>query len=152
MEKQTLKPFFVAGISVRTANGNGQAATDIPALWSRFRSEDVAAQLKGRLSEDIYSVYTEYEGDHTQPYTTLIGYQVENLDHVPEGMQGIAIEGGDYEQFTAKGALAKGVVFEAWLNIWNSAIPRAYTADFEVYGAKAQDPENAAVDIFIAVK
>ena len=29
---------------------------------------------------------------------------------------------------------------------------RDYTADFEVYGEKAQNPENAEVDIFVAVK
>lgn len=152
MEKQTLKPFFIAGISVSTSNENGQAAIDIPALWNKFRSEDLAGKLVGRQSDDVYSVYTAYEGDHTQPYTTLIGYPVENLDHLPEGIEGLAIEGGQYEHFTASGNLSAGVVFEAWVNIWNSALPRAYTSDFEVYGAKAQDPQNAVVDIFIAVK
>ncbi len=29
---------------------------------------------------------------------------------------------------------------------------RAFTADFEVYGEKAQNPSDAEVDIFIAVK
>lgn len=152
MEKQTLKPFFIAGIFVRTSNANGQAVTDIPALWDRFRSEDIAGQLKGRLSDEVYSVYTEYDGDHTQPYTTVIGYAVENNDHLPEGIKGFLIGGGPYEKYTAKGVLSEGIVFDAWVNIWNSDIPRAYTADFEVYGAKAQDPENAVVDIFIAVK
>jgi predicted transcriptional regulator YdeE len=31
-------------------------------------------------------------------------------------------------------------------------LDRSYTADFEIYGEKAQNPENAEVDIFIAVK
>lgn len=45
----------------------------------------------------------------------------------------------------------QGIVFEAWLEIWNLDIPRAYTADFEVYGEKTQNPADAEVDIFIAV-
>ena len=31
-------------------------------------------------------------------------------------------------------------------------LDRSYTADFEIYDEKAQNPENAEVDIFIAVK
>lgn len=35
--------------------------------------------------------------------------------------------------------------------LWNSDLPRKYTADFEIYGEKAQNPENAEVDILVAV-
>lgn len=79
-------------------------------------------------------------------------YAVENLEHVPEGMRGLAIEGGAYEKHPLKGNLLQGLVYNAWVDIWSSGISRAYTADFEVYGAAAQNPEDAAVDIFIATR
>lgn len=152
MQKETLKPFFVVGISVRTSNGDGKAAVDIPALWNRFRSEDIAARIPNKTGNEVYSIYTDYEGDHTKPYTTIIGYAVENLDQVPEGMRGLAIEGGAYEKQQLKGNLLQGLVFNAWVAIWNSGVSRAYTADFEVYSAKNRNPEDAEVDIFIATR
>jgi len=37
------------------------------------------------------------------------------------------------------------------MKIWDANLPRTFTADFEVYDEKAQNPEDAAVDIFIAI-
>ena len=39
-----------------------------------------------------------------------------------------------------------------WIKIWNSDLNRIFTSDFEIYGEKAHNPENAEVDIFIAMK
>ena len=152
MEKKILKSFFIVGLAVRTSNENGQAATDIPALWDRFNTENISAQITGKLSEEVYSVYTEYEGDYTKPYTTIIGCRVENLDHISEEMDGIQIDGGEFVKFIAKGNLHEGVVYNAWVDIWNSDLPRAYTADFEIYGEKAMNLEDAEVEIFLSVR
>lgn len=62
------------------------------------------------------------------------------------------IEEGPYLKCTAKGRLSDGIVFNAWTEIWNSKVLRAYTADFEVYGERSQHPEDAEVDIFLAVR
>lgn len=62
------------------------------------------------------------------------------------------IQAGNYEKFTAKGDLTKGAVYEKWTKIWNTDLDRLYTADFEVYGEKAQNPVDAEVDILIAIK
>jgi predicted transcriptional regulator YdeE len=45
----------------------------------------------------------------------------------------------------------QGAVQDTWKDIWNSDIQRVYIADFDVYGVKAQDLENAEVDIFVSV-
>lgn len=147
-----LAPFFVVGISVKTSNNPGQAAIDIPELWARFSLENIATKLNNKLGDEVYSVYTDYEGDYTKPYTTLIGYAVKNLDQIPEGMQGLAIIGGSYQKHILKGNMNEGLVYNAWLDIWKSGVSRAYTADFEVYGEKAQNGEAAVVDIFIALR
>ncbi|HAO28726.1 MAG TPA: AraC family transcriptional regulator, partial [Chryseobacterium indologenes] len=63
-----------------------------------------------------------------------------------------SFDGGDYIKFTTKGDLAKDLVINEWLKIWEMDMDRAFTADFEVYGEKAQNPSDAEVDIFIAVK
>ncbi|MEE1943820.1 effector binding domain-containing protein [Pedobacter sp. KR3-3] len=152
MSTQSVKPFYVIGISIRTTNENGQSAQDIPALWHRFLSENIAGQITNKVSQDIYCLYTDYEKDHTRPYTTLLGYQVSNLDYIPAGLVGKNIDEANYAKYVAKGNLHEGTVFNAWTEIWNSDLPRAFQTDFEIYGEKAQNPQDAEVDIFIGLR
>lgn len=152
METTFLKAFQVVGVSVRTTNENGQAAKDIPALWQRFFAENISEKVKDKLSETVYAIYTDYEKDHTKPYTTIVGYAVEELKIIPDGLVSILIEEGSYSKFTAKGKLDEGAVYNEWLNIWNAPIERIFTTDFEVYDEKSTNPQNAEVDIFIAIK
>jgi len=66
-------------------------------------------------------------------------------------MTHVTINAGNYVEFTAKGKIMEGVVYHTWLDIWASGLERAYQTDFEVYGQKAQDLENAEVPVFIGV-
>ncbi|MDQ6471147.1 GyrI-like domain-containing protein [Flavobacterium sp. LHD-80] len=144
--------FSVIGISVRTTNENGQSTKDIPDLWNKFISENIAERIPNKVNNDILSIYTDYEKDYTKPYTTILGCVVENLDKIPSEMTGKTIDPQQYEKFVAKGNLANGIVYNEWLKIWESNLERTFTSDFEVYGEKAQNPENAEVDIYIAIK
>jgi len=144
--------FNIIGIAIRTTNENGRSGTDIPQLWDRFLSENIMAGIANRVDDTIYSIYTEYELDHTKPYTTFLGCKVANLDTIPDGFTGKAFPGGTYVKFVAKGKLTDGIVYREWTKIWETDLPRAFTTDFEVYGIKAQNPNDAEVDIFIAVK
>lgn len=152
MENTKMKPFNVVGITVKTTNENMQAATDIPALWNKWMTERMIDQIPNKVSSNIFCIYTDYEGDHSQPYLTVLGCEVENLNHIPEGMVGKSFDGGNYTKFTSRGDLTKGHVYNEWLKVWEHDLKRTYTADFECYGEKAQDPSNAEVDIFIAVE
>ncbi|MCH7399398.1 GyrI-like domain-containing protein [Belliella sp. DSM 107340] len=152
MDNITLEPFMVIGISVRTSNENSQAATDMPAIWGKFFEESIMAKIPNRIEDSVYCIYTDYEKDHTRPYTAILGCKVSSLESIPEGMVGKKIESKTYKKFTAKGNLEDNIVYEEWLKIWNSDLPRRYTADFEVYGEKSQNQEAAEIDIFIAVK
>lgn len=151
MTTQRLEEFSVIGISVRTTNENGKSAQDLPTLWATFMGQGIIEKIPNKLSDDLYCMYTDYEQDHTRPYTTILGCKVSTLETIPEGMVGKTIESENYTKFVAKGDLAHGVVLDTWIKIWNSDLPRNYTADFEVYGPNAQNPENAEVTIFIAV-
>ena len=142
----------IIGITVRTCNADGSAQKDIPSLWAKFMEGQMASKIPNKMTEDIYCIYTEYEKDHLSPYTTLLGCRVKNLDDIPEGMKGMSFVESNYEKFTAKGNIMQGIVFDAWLKIWDTSLSRTYTADFEVYGERAQNPEDAEVDIYVAVK
>jgi predicted transcriptional regulator YdeE len=151
MELITIEEFFIIGLSIRTTNENNQSATDIPALWNKFMTENTIENIPNKIDNAIYSVYTEYEKDYTKPYTTILGCKVSSLDNIPTGMTGKTIAKETYKQFTAKGNLADGIVIQKWIEIWNTDLNRKYTADFEIYGEKASNPENAEVPIFIAI-
>ena len=149
--KVVLESFKVIGITVRTTNENGQAGIDIPKLWNKFISENVLSKIPNKITEEIYAIYTAYESDYTKPYTTVLGCKVSSLTLIPKGMKSFTFQGGNYQKFTAKGDLTQGVVYQEWSRIWNLDLTRAYTADFEVYGKKAQNQQNAEVAIFVAL-
>ncbi|MEQ8533044.1 MAG: GyrI-like domain-containing protein [Imperialibacter sp.] len=152
MQKVKIDPFKIIGISVRTTNENGQGGKDIAELWGRFLSEGLLNAIPGKVDDTIYSLYTDYEGDHTKPYTVILGCKVKSLEPMPDGMVGRAFEGGSYVKITAKGDLTKGLIVSEWTKIWGLGLDRAFSADFEVFGEKAQNPANAEVDFLVAVK
>ena len=152
MKKVIIEPFMVIGISVTTTNENGKSSQDIGELWAKFISEKLLDKIPNKINSEIYSIYTNYQGDHTKPYDTILGCKVSTLDTIPQGMVGQSFKGGTYSKFVSKGDLTKGVVFETWSEIWNMNLDRVFTADFELYGEKAQNPTNAEVDILVAIK
>ncbi|AZA99086.1 AraC family transcriptional regulator [Chryseobacterium joostei] len=152
MNNVKVEPFKVIGIAVRTTNENNQAAKDIPVLWEKLMKENIVENIPNKIDNAVYSIYTDYEKDHTKPYTTILGCKVASLDHIPDGMVGKSFDGGDYVKFTTKGNLAENLVINEWIKIWNMDLGRTFTADFEIYGEKAMNPADAEVDILIAVQ
>lgn len=152
MIKTKLEPFWIVGITKRTTNKDEQCAKDIPALWDTFMTNSIMHKIPNKVDDTIYAAYTDYESDHTEGYTTLIGCKVTNPNSIPKEMTCIKIEQSSYSRFTAKGDLTQGVIYNKWLKIWNTNLDRKYTTDFEVYGAEARNPKDAEVDIYVAVK
>ncbi|MFB0496931.1 GyrI-like domain-containing protein [Mucilaginibacter sp. OAE612] len=150
MDKVTIKGFFLVGISVRTTNQGGQAMKDIAGLWNWFMSEHVLQQVVNRVSDDIYCVYTDYESDKDGFYTAVLGCKVATKDNIPEGLICITVPPGNYNRYIAKGALPQSVG-ETWHQIWTSDIDRRYMADFDVYGERSQNADNAEVEVFVGV-
>jgi len=149
MEKVTIQPFQIIGISVRT--NHDDAMKDIGNLWQQLMSQNLVEQIPNKINPAVYSIYTDYESDYKGAYTTILGCQVKNMNTVPEGMISHSFDGGMYQKITAKGDLTKGFVYQAWKDIWQMDLERAYTADFEIYGERAQNPSDAEVDIFLAI-
>lgn len=117
LEKVKKGAIRIIGISTRTINAPEKAEIDIPALWGRFMEEGIAGQIPSKVSDEIYCVYCEYEGDHLAPYTTLIGFPVASDAKIPEGMQVIEIAPSDYVVFEAQGDLTGEAITTAWHTI-----------------------------------
>ncbi|MFC2049197.1 GyrI-like domain-containing protein [Chlamydiota bacterium] len=140
---------FVIGASIKTSNAHFQE--EAPLLWQKFYTEELAEKIPNRLDQNLIVVYTEYEGDHTQPFTYLMGCLVSNLKTIPKGLRGIEIAPAPYAVFTARGPFPDAMV-GAWHAIWESNIPRAYTADFEVYPPDFDQQDTPEIKIYIALK
>ena len=152
MNTTLIEQFNIIGIAVRTTNENGRSAIDIPQLWNRFFSEGISVKIPNKIDDTLYCIYTDYEKDHTKPYTTILGCKVDSLEIIPKSFTSLVITKGNYLKFSPKGKIADGIVFKEWTKIWNTDLPRTFTTDFEVYGDKAQDPDDAEIDIFVGVK
>jgi len=106
----------VMGIFTRASNAEPQKIGD---LWRRFHAMGNEKIVEARLSDATYSIYCEYKGDHTQPFTVVIGCEVP-ADVVPvEGMKIVEIETGNFAVYKPVGALPDAV-FETWAEIWKT--------------------------------
>lgn len=156
MENQ--EAFTVVGIAARTNNAK-EAGPDgiIGKQWGRFFGEGVAAKIPNRADENIVAVYTDYASDVNGDYTFLIGARVTNAESLPEGLVAKTVPAGRYTVFTSERGPVQKVVVDTWKKVW--ATPkrelggdRAYKADFELYGQRAQDPADAVMEIHIGIK
>ena len=152
MQTVKIEPFKMIGIAIRTTNEGQKADKEIAELWQRFLGENILDKIPNKIDYTIYSLYTEYEGDYTKPYTAILGCKVSHLDEIPEGMVGKSFDGGTYSKTTTKGNLMEGLILNHWAKIWEMDLNRAYTADFESFGEKAQNPSEAEVDFYVAIK
>lgn len=147
IEKHDQK-FFI-GLELRTDNTAGP--TTIPDHWQRFFAEDIYSQIPNQVDGSIFALYTDYEGDHTKPYSCIIGCEVANLDTIPAGLIGKVIPKSKYAVYTSQGAFPEGLV-AAWQAIWKSNLHRAYTADFEYYSPDFNPATNPEIKVYIAIK
>jgi predicted transcriptional regulator YdeE len=100
----------------------------------------------------IYCLYTNYAGDHTEPYDAILGCKVSSIEDIPDGMIAHTIKTSNGAKFTAKGSLRKGeAVINTWFDIWKTELDRSFATDFEVYDERSSDVTNAEVDIYIAL-
>jgi predicted transcriptional regulator YdeE len=147
--------FKLVGIETRTSNSleMDPETARIPGLWGRFIQENVLAQLPcGDSPGVITAVYTAYEGDHTAPYSLVLGCALKDPGAaIPSAMTVVDVPEQDYLVFSGKGAMPDAVI-QTWRNIWGyfqgqTFFERAYISDFEEYRAGGSE-----VGIFIGVR
>jgi predicted transcriptional regulator YdeE len=149
-ENVTLEKFCVAGIMVRTTNVNGQSQKDIGELWSRFMNKNISAKITDKINENLYCIYTNYESDYMGKYTAILGFQINSLGNIPEGMVIKTIPASTYQLYTSTGMLPH-CVLNTWKGIWESDIKRKYLADFDIHPPDAFTIANPVVETYLSV-
>lgn len=150
MEITNMDGLTVQGLLARTRNADEAHASRarIGKLWSDFGSQLAPRMALGALS---YGVYHHYESDANGLFDVLVGTDAP-MPNAPDApvLSKVDIVAGAYLVFEAKGPMPQAVV-QAWEGIWRYfADPhcphsRAYTTDFERYGAQGQ------VEVFVGV-
>jgi predicted transcriptional regulator YdeE len=145
--------FKIIGISVRTTNKENKATKDIGNLWGMFYSENIIKKIQNRISDDIFSIYTDYINNFQDEYITIIGVSVPNLDSIPEGMVGREFPTENFKVFDVNGSLP-GAIIDTWREIWrqDNELQRKYSYDFELYKKAGLNTEDQVVKIFISLK
>lgn len=113
----TIENFKIIGIEIETTNEAGKSAEDLGKLWGRFYTGNISAQIPNKTSEEVYSIYTDYESDYRGRYKTIIGQKVNSLDEIPEGLIGREFKAGNFKKFLVKGVMPKAVA-DKWQEIW----------------------------------
>ena len=151
MEKIKLAGFKLIGIKLdkKTTNSGGQSNIDCGSLWQKFEKENFSSRISNKISDEIYAVYFDYEGDHTKPFSYFIGCEVKPGSEFAPDMDTLMIPAQSYSKLIAKGKMPD-CISNSWKDIWDSKIERAYKYDFEVYDERSKDWNNAIVDIFVS--
>jgi predicted transcriptional regulator YdeE len=154
MQHNIKKPGFkVIGIFVDTTNENLKVIQDLTTLWAKFQTENIFAQIPDKLSQDVYEVFTDYQGNYQKPYRTIIGCKVADSAQAPAGMIEHTIPEQTYRVYPVKGKVPDAIG-QAWFSIWqdDDNLNRAYIVDFNLYGPKSADMNNAELEIFVGIR
>lgn len=146
-----LPAFEVVGLPLRTSNADemNPETARIKKHWEQFWSEGYHERIP-KASDKLLGVYTNYESDHTGPYTLVPGFEVTNLDEVSADLVRVQIPEQNYLVFHKKGEMP-GIVFAGWGEVIahfqdEEIYERAYDSDFELY------PNETEVEIHISVR
>ena len=103
-------PFSVAGLQVRTLNAAEQQADSarIGPMWQRFYVEGLFDKISPRQADSfVYGVYSNYESDASGHFDVTAGVALEGAC---ADYPSVAVQGGDYLVFSAKGAMPDCVI------------------------------------------
>lgn len=147
-----IQTFKLAGLALarKTTNANGRSSHDCGKLWSEFEAADMVSKIKNRLTDDVIAVYHQYEGNQMQSFSYFIGCKISPDDEASEELDYLTITEGVYQKISVSGKMPDCMT-NAWKEIHDSDIKRAFTADFEIYGPKSQNWDNAEIEIMLSV-
>lgn len=147
---ETMAEKTLVGIGIKTTNEEGKGAIDIGNTWGHFFSTGIIEKIQYKKDKNIFGLYTEYEGDFTNPYMFYACCEVtENNEDFD--LTTIRVPGGKFAKFSVTGNSQK-VIGPLWETIWNTDLDRTYIADYEIYHSDFTDPNQQLIEIYIGIK
>lgn len=134
--------FEVVGLGLTLASGN--QPEQIMNLWQKFMSNKIAQTIEHKTDNSLVGLYTDYEGDHTNQMSVIVGASVKNTEKIANGLVHKIIPAGKYALFIAASPEEIGNVWQA---IWKMDLTRTFIADFELYKM-----DGSPIEIYIGIK
>ncbi len=158
-EKIDLPEIKLAGIKVRTNNKKeyDPLTAAISPCIQRYFQQKLAEKIPHRKNPGTtFCAYSDYESDYTGEYTFYIGEEVAFFEDLPEGLETHIIPPQTYVKLTTPAGPMPTVVINAWQEIWQMSPEtlggqRRYDTDFQIHDARAKDPQNTVLDIYIGL-
>jgi predicted transcriptional regulator YdeE len=125
----------IIGISTITSTEAALTQHTIGKLWNEFLQTPIKDKLGEVSSSSIYAVYSDYENGYTGKYKLTIGYAVNDVREIPEGLTTVTIPAGKYKTFPSKSHAPQDVL-AVWKTIWeiDSAVLKPnFIVTFEEY-------------------
>lgn len=149
--------FQIIGISTETSNANELTAqAKIPQLWQDFYEKNIVDQLSKLDNQNVYGLYSDYETDVNGNYAITIGVEASKMNDASPEWVIKTIPAAKYLVFTSHKGKMPEIVIQTWQEIWawfaNSKVERTYTGDFELYDERCANPQEAQVEVYIAIK
>ena len=141
----TLGEFHLVGPMITTKIGENK----IPELWNEFerRRDEI------RHRTDPYFAYglSEYSPDPRKSFNHIVGFSVQRLEDIPEGMVGRTIPMQQYALFVYTGSRV-GEVYQ-YADKWfaSSEYKWAEAADFELYDDRFVDGDDGKKTISVYI-
>lgn len=149
MESVVENSMVVAGVTTQI-DDLSQSNKSLADLWHRFWKENLPAKITNRSNNTIYVIYHDYQDGINKGYAATIGYRVNHIDESPSELTIIVIPQQRYHVFTAHGNLPESVT-KTWKKIMQANLQRTFSYDFEIYDERAQNPQDAIVDIYVSI-
>jgi AraC family transcriptional regulator len=153
--KETMEPkivsreaFTVVGMHYRGKNENNE----IPQMWQAFGPR--MPEIKHMVDQHVAYGISDNMDESTGEFDYIAGFQVKQVEAIPEGMVCWEVPGGSYAVFTCT-LPTLGETFQHAYKTWlpQSGHQPTGGADFEIYDEKfdSQDP-NSLFDVYIPIK
>ncbi|MFC2049239.1 GyrI-like domain-containing protein, partial [Chlamydiota bacterium] len=106
------------------------------------------------IDDEVLALYTDYEGDHTKPFSYIIGCRVSKVENLPSGLDFAVVPEQKYALYTSRGLFPQSLI-KTWTEIWESQLKRAFKADFEVYSPRTEEKcfigDEKEVQVFVGI-
>lgn len=145
----TLEEKIAVGISARTNNASPDMSDVIGRLWNRFYQEGFYASIPEKTSGKALGIYTDYAADEKADYTVIVACETAKVPVKENAYTVCRIPAGRYAKFVVHGDMVQAVA-QAWTEIWQMNLPRAFRCDFEEYQNNDME-NNAEIHIYIGL-
>lgn len=114
---QIEKGIKIVGISTVTSNEAAFKQNTIGKLWDEFLKTPIKEKLADISSSSLFAVYSDYEDGYTGKYKITIGYAVNDVNKIPNGLTTVTIPAEKYKIFKSKSQAPEDIV-DTWKTIW----------------------------------